>query len=77
MKKIPFWAGLFELHILTIKKCNEEVYTVAIRDLLNKLKYYQINRLGRFLEKTETENRQGKNGKKRKTGFWSINNTQT
>jgi hypothetical protein len=54
---------------LTIKKCNEEVYTLAIRDLLNKLKYYQINRLGRFLEKTETENRQGKNGKKRKTGF--------
>ena len=34
-------------------------------------------RLRRFLKKTETENRQEKTEKNRKTGFLSINNTET
>ncbi len=41
----------------------------------------QINlvapRLGRFLKKIGTENRREKTGKNRKTGFLSINNTQS
>ena len=35
------------------------------------------NRLRRFFKKTETENRQEKTEKPRKTGFLSINNTET
>ena len=34
-------------------------------------------RLRRFSKKTETENRQEKTEKNRKTGFLSINNTET
>ena len=37
----------------------------------------RTGRLRRFLKKTETENRQEKTEKTRKTGFLSINNTET
>ena len=37
----------------------------------------KTSRLRRFLKKTETENRQEKTEKNRKTGFLSINNTET